>query len=118
MSCLFLSGLSVVLIPSQTDLGGLVPIMVLYGFATGLQGSIAAWPADVAPEDKLGTAMGVYRVIGDIGMFLGPITVSYVADYTGHLAVTFIPFLVPALLVFIVGSLMIWAKDPAARGKT
>ena len=118
MSCLFLSALSVVLIPSQTSLGGLIPIMVLYGFATGLQGSIAAWPADVAPENKLGTAMGVYRVIGDIGMFLGPITVSYVADYTGHLTVTFIPFLIPALLAFIVGLLMIWAKDPAARKKT
>ena len=118
MSCLFLSALSVVLIPSQTSLGGLIPIMVLYGFATGLQGSIAAWPADVAPENKLGTAMGVYRVIGDIGMFLGPITVSYVADYTGHLTVTFIPFLIPSLLAFIVGLLMIWAKDPAARKKT
>jgi MFS-type transporter involved in bile tolerance (Atg22 family) len=62
--------------------------------------------------------MGVYRVIGDIGMFLGPITVSYVADYTGHLTITFTPFLIPALLAFIVGLLMIWAKDPAARKKT
>jgi DHA1 family multidrug resistance protein-like MFS transporter len=115
MSCLFLSALSVVLIPLQTNLIGLVPIMVLYGFATGLQGSIAAWPADIAPEGKLGTAMGIYRVIGDIGMFLGPITVSYVADYTGNLKVTFIPFLIPAILAFIVGFLMVWAKDPAAR---
>jgi DHA1 family multidrug resistance protein-like MFS transporter len=115
MSCLFLSALSVVLIPLQTNLIGLVPIMVLYGFATGLQGSIAAWPADIAPEGKLGTAMGIYRVIGDIGMFLGPITVSYVADYTGNLTVTFIPFLIPAILAFIVGFLMVWAKDPAAR---
>jgi DHA1 family multidrug resistance protein-like MFS transporter len=115
MSCLFLSALSVVLIPLQTNLIGLVPIMVLYGFATGLQSSIAAWPADVAPAGKLGTAMGIYRVIGDIGMFLGPITVSYVTDYTGNLTVTFIPFLIPAILACIVGFLMVWAKDPAAR---
>ncbi len=117
MSSLFLSALAVLLIPSQNSLGGLIAIMVLYGFATGLQGSIAAWPADIAPKDRLGTAMGVYRVIGDIGMVLGPITVTYVADYTGHLMVTFMPFLIPALLAFITGVLMIWAKDPAARKK-
>jgi DHA1 family multidrug resistance protein-like MFS transporter len=115
MACLFLSAIAVLLIPLQGSLAGLMGIMAFYGLATGLQGSIAAWPADVAPEDKLGTSMGVYRVMGDIGMVLGPITVTYVADYTGHLAITFLPFLAPALLCFVVGVLMIWAKDPAAK---
>jgi len=115
MACLFLSGIAVLLIPLQESLTGLMGITAFYGLATGLQGSIAAWPADVAPKDKLGTSMGVYRVMGDIGMVLGPITVTYVADYTGHLTVTFIPFLIPALFCFLVGVLMIWAKDPAAR---
>jgi MFS family permease len=115
MACLFLSGIVVLLIPSQGSLAGLMGIMALYGLATGLQGSIAAWPADVAPKGRLGTSMGIYREMGDIGMVLGPITVSYVADYTGNLTVTFMPFLAPALLVFIVGVVMIWAKDPARR---
>jgi MFS-type transporter involved in bile tolerance (Atg22 family) len=48
-------------------------------------------------------------------MFLGPITVTYIADYTGDLTVTFAPFLAPAILVFVVGVLMVWAKDPARR---
>ncbi|MEJ2739015.1 MAG: MFS transporter [Dehalococcoidia bacterium] len=117
MSCLFLSAVAVVLIPFQMSFSGLIPIMVLYGFATGLQGSIAAWPADVAPEDKLGTAMGVYRVIGDIGMFLGPITVSLIAGYTGYSTITLLPFIIPASVAFAVGILMIWAKDPTARKK-
>jgi DHA1 family multidrug resistance protein-like MFS transporter len=115
MSCLFLSAIAVLLIPLQTSLGGLLSIMAFYGLATGLQGSIVAWPADVAPKDKLGTSMGVYRVIGDIGMVLGPITVTYMAGYTGHLTITFMPFLIPALLTFVVGVLMIWARDPAAK---
>ena len=89
--------------------------MAFYGLATGLQGSIAAWPADVAPKGRLGTSMGVYRVMGDIGMFLGPITASYIADYTGDLTITFMPFLAPALLSFLVGVLVIKAKDPAAK---
>jgi len=115
MACLFLSGVAALLIPSQGSLAGLMGIMAFYGLATGLQGSIAAWPADVAPKDRLGTYMGVYRVMGDIGMVLGPITATYVADYTGNSTVTFIPFLIPAILTFVMGLLVIRAKDPAAR---
>jgi DHA1 family multidrug resistance protein-like MFS transporter len=115
MACLFLSAIAVLLVPLQGNLAGLMGVMAFYGLATGLQGSIAAWPADVAPKDKLGTAMGVYRVMGDIGMVVGPITATYVAGYTGHSTITFMPFLIPALLCFVVGVLMIWAKDPAAK---
>jgi len=115
MACLFLSGIVVLFIPSQGGLAGLMGVMACYGLVSGLQGSMAAWPADVAPKGKLGTSMGVYRVMGDVGMFLGPITVTYIADYTGDLTVTFEPFLAPAILVFVVGVLMIWAKDPARR---
>jgi MFS family permease len=115
MACLFLSGIAVLLIPLEGSLASVMGIMVFYGLATGLQGSIAAWPADVAPEGRLGTSMGVYRVMGDIGMVLGPITVTYIAEYTGHLTITFMPFLAPALLCFVVGLLMIRAKDPAAK---
>jgi len=115
MACLFLSGIAVLLIPSQGSLAGLMGIMVFYGLATGLQGSIAAWPADVAPKDKMGISMGVYRVMMDMGIFLGPITTTYIADYTGDETITFMPFLVPVLIVFAVGVLMIWAKDPARR---
>jgi MFS family permease len=115
MACLFLSGIAVLLIPSQGSVGGLMGMMAFYGLATGLQGGIAAWPADVAPKGRLGTSMGVYRVMGDIGMFLGPIAASYVADYTGDFTVTFMPFLAPALLAFVAGVLMIWARDPARK---
>jgi ACDE family multidrug resistance protein len=115
MACLFLSGIAALLIPWQGNLPGLMGIMAFYGLATGIQGSMAAWPADVAPKGKLGTSMGIYRVMADIGMFLGPITVTYITDYTGDQTVTFMPFLAPAFLVFVVGVLMIWARDPARR---
>jgi len=115
MACLFLTGIAALLVPLQQSLAGLTGVMAFYGLAMGLHGSIAAWPADVAPKGRLGTSMGVYRVMGDIGMVLGPITATYVADYTGDSAVTFVPFLVPALLAFVVGLLMIRAKDPASR---
>ena len=118
MACQFLSGIAVLFIPSQGSLAGLMGVMACYGLVSGLQGSMAAWPADVAPKGKLGTSMGVYRVMADTGMFLGPITVTYIADYTGDQIVTFAPFLAPAILVFVVGVLMIWARDPARRRRT
>jgi MFS family permease len=115
MACLFLSAISVLLVPLQKSFGSLMGIMAFYGLATGLQGSIAAWPADVAPKGKLGTAMGVYREMGDLGLVLGPPTVTYIAGSISQSTVTFTPFLVPALLCFVVGVLMIWAKDPASK---
>jgi DHA1 family multidrug resistance protein-like MFS transporter len=118
LSCLFLSAISVLLIPFQGSAGGLTGVLAFYGLAAGLQGSIAAWPADVAPRDKLGTAIGVYRVIGDVGLVLGPITVTYVAEYTGQNTVTLAPFLVPAALAFAAGLMLIWAYDPARRKRT
>jgi DHA1 family multidrug resistance protein-like MFS transporter len=115
LACLFLSAVSVCLIPLQSGAGGLTAALAFYGLAAGLQGSIAAWPADVAPRDKLGTSMGIYRVIGDIGMVLGPITVTYVTEYAGHNVVTLTPFLVPAALALVVGVMLIWANDPVGR---
>jgi len=116
MSCLFLSALSVVLIPLVgTTVPALFAVMAFYGLATGLQGSISAWPADVAPKERLGTAMGFYRVIGDVGFVLGPITVTYIAGSAGGDIVPTLPFVVPAALALIVGVTLRWASDPAAR---
>ena len=116
MSCLFLSAVSVVLIPLLgKSVGALFVVMAFYGFATGLQGSIAAWPADVAPKERLGTAMGLYRSIGDVGFVFGPITVTYIAGAAGGETVPALPFIVPAILALIVGIALRWAKDPAAH---
>jgi DHA1 family multidrug resistance protein-like MFS transporter len=118
IGCLLLSAAAVLIVPSQSGLGGLTGVMALYGLATGLQGSIAAWPADVAPPEKLGTYMGVYRVIGDLGLVLGPITVSYIAGSESSTAIGFTPFLVPALIAVLAGLLMLFAKDPVReRGR-
>ncbi len=117
MSCLFLSAIVGLLIPLQKDLSSLILIMIFYGLATGLQGSIAAWPADVAPEGKLGTAMGIYRVAGDIGYVLGPLAVTYVAGGTGDSMIPYAPFVIPSVLAIITGIAVIWARDPARRKK-
>ena len=77
-----------------------------------------------ATELALGSIwLGVYprqdRVVGLQKMFELPeqiIPFSIVATgYAGEETVTFVPFLVSVLIVFAVGVLMIWAKDPARR---
>ena len=113
MSCLFLSALVGLLIPLQQNMGSLALVMVFYGLATGLQGSIAAWPADVAPEGRLGTAMGTYRVAGDLGYVLGPLAVTYASGSTGDTMIPFIPFVIPSALAIITGIAVVWARDPA-----
>ena len=112
MGCLFLTAAAVLIVPLQDGLAGLIGVMGLYGLATGLQGSIAAWPADVAPPEKLGTYMGVYRVIGDLGLVLGPITVTYIAGSESSTSIGFTPFLVPALMAIAAGIAVLWARDP------
>ena len=85
--------------------------------ASMIPGSVAAWPADVAPKDKLGAAMGIYRVVGDVGLFLGPITVTYLIGVGGEDRITWLPFIVAAALVSVIGLAMIRADDPAAARK-
>jgi len=118
MTCIFSSAFLVLLIPFQSSMGYLLVFMVAYGFAAGLQGSISAWPADVAPSDRMGTAMGVYRFIGDLGFFLGPITVTYASDYFNPNLITFQPFLIPSILATIAGVVLFKANDQSEKGVT
>ncbi|MGC9529125.1 MAG: MFS transporter [Candidatus Bipolaricaulaceae bacterium] len=77
-----------------------------------------AWPADVAPKERLGTATGLYRVIGDVSLVLGPITVTYIADAAGGNTVFVLPVIVPAVLALLVVVGLRWAPDPAVRRGT
>jgi len=113
MTCVFSSAFLVLLVPFQNSMESLLFFMVAYGFATGLQGSISAWPADLAPSDKMGTAMGIYRLIGDLGFFLGPITVTYASDYFNPNLITLQPFLIPSIIATIAGILLINTDDPS-----
>lgn len=107
--CLFLSAIAVIMIGQQQTIVGLMMVMAFLGLANGLQGSAAAWPADVVPEEKLGAAMGAYRFIGDVGMMLGPISVTYFSTNAG---LTMVPFVIQAGIIAAMGILLFWAPDP------
>ncbi|HEV8594687.1 MAG TPA: MFS transporter [Thermoplasmata archaeon] len=100
------------------DLASAIPIMFLYGLALGLHGPLVAWTTDLTPKEIMGTSMGLYRTIGDLGFLLGPVILAAVLEITlVNGRVTIVPFLVAAAWAIAAGLLMLLARDPIAEKK-
>ncbi len=58
---------------------------VILGFGSGVGGPApAAYMADLGPPARMGTVLGLYRAIGDLGFLVGPIALGWVADAAGY----------------------------------
>ena len=80
-----LMALSFVLMSRATSYPGLLAGVVLLGIGSGIGGPApAAYVADLGPPDRIGAAMGLYRAIGDLGFFIGPLAMGWVADASGY----------------------------------
>lgn len=106
------------------DLPSAIPIMFVFGLVLGLHGPLAAWATDLTPREIMGTSMGLYRTIGDLGFLFGPVILAAILDFTmtGRDTVsilddrvTIAPFLVASVWVIASGLLMLWARDPVAE---
>jgi DHA1 family multidrug resistance protein-like MFS transporter len=104
-----------------TNFVNIAIVIFIYGAIIGLSGPIAAYVTDIAPKDKLGIYMGVYRTIGDIGFVCGPLLMGFVVDLTsvsiisgGSLIelVGWPPFAVAAGIMLLTGLLLLRAPDP------
>ncbi|MDH3679462.1 MAG: MFS transporter [Acidimicrobiia bacterium] len=63
------------------NLGWFIGGLVLSAIGTGLSGPApAAFVADIAPTELRGSAMGLYRTWGDLGLVLGPVLSGALAD--------------------------------------
>lgn len=57
---------------------------IAFGIVAGYLGPApAAVIADIAPKGSAGAVMGLYRMCGDIGLLLGPISVGWAAEQLG-----------------------------------
>jgi len=91
------------------DYWGLVLAAVVMGLASGGAGQAPlALATDASLNERRGLAMGVYRLMGDLGSMIGPIALSAVADATD----LHTPFWVmDGLLVFSAVMVAIFAKE-------
>ena len=76
-----IQALGMALVPFTATYAGLLAVSVLMGFGNGLgSGTMMTLGADLAPEGARGEFLGVWRLIGDIGITGGPLAVGGVAD--------------------------------------
>lgn len=116
VTSLVLTGLVSPFLFFTTDLWSAVPVMFVYGLVLGIHGPLAAWTTDLTPKEVLGTSMGLYRTLGDLGFFLGPVLLGAVTELTmvdGR--VTVVPFLVASVWVIVSGLLLLLARDPVGE---
>lgn len=81
---LWLTAGLVLLCPWATTILRLALLCMAFGVVVGYLGPApAAIIADIAPKEASGAVMGVYRMSGDIGLLLGPISVGWAAGHLG-----------------------------------
>jgi MFS family permease len=68
------------LVPFATSFTTLAAAGVVIGLGNGLgSGSMMTLGADLAPEGATGEFLGIWRLIGDVGMVVGPLVVGLIA---------------------------------------
>jgi MFS family permease len=72
--------LGIGLVPFATSFATLTAAGVVIGLGNGLgSGSMMTLGADLAPEGATGEFLGIWRLIGDLGMVIGPLVVGLIA---------------------------------------
>ena len=103
LPCLWLIAGLVFLCPWATTIPRLAAVSIIFGLIAGYLGPApAAIIADITPKESAGAVMGVYRMSGDIGLLLGPISVGWTAGHLGF-TLAFVSVAVCAALVALMG---------------
>lgn len=76
--------LGIALFGVSQSVGLFVLAAVVMGAGIGVNGAVTApYVSDIIPRSAFGTAMGLHRTFGDIGLVLGPVVLGYIADRAG-----------------------------------
>lgn len=82
--CFLILSLGMALIPFTHSFVTLLLATMVMGFGNGIgSGSMMTLGADLAPRDRIGAFLGVWRLVGDVGATSGPLVVGSVADLIG-----------------------------------
>ncbi len=102
-----LMAIGIGMIPFAGNFVGLLIAGLVIGLGNGLgSGTMMTLGADLAPKGATGEFLGIWRLIGDVGMVAGPLTVGLIGTWlglTGSAIVLMIAgFLASAILFFLV----------------
>lgn len=89
----------------QKDINGLLFYNLMQGLSNGLQAQIMPWFADLG--DHAGIVMGLYRLVQDLGSFLGPIIITNIIGYCNPNLVTLPPFLFSSIVAMVAAMIIL-----------
>jgi len=117
VASLVLMGLVIPLVFTTADLTSAIPVIALFGLVLGLHGPLASWVTDLSPPESMGTAMGVYRTIGDAGYFAGSVLLGGLVGFTAtpQGGMSHWPFTVASVWLVVSGLLLLTARDPSGE---
>ena len=76
-----LSAAAMILFPFAGSFTAFLVASLFWAAASGVGGAApAAYAADLAPRDRLGPALGLYRTVADLGYVVGPLTLGILSD--------------------------------------
>jgi MFS family permease len=105
----------VALIPLASSFTGLVAAAVVIGLGNGLgAGTMMTLGADLAPRRALGEFLGVWRLIGDAGSFMGPVAVGLIASHAGLNGSALVLALIGVMAASTIGLLVRETRHPIA----
>ncbi len=107
---LILSGTLAIVLPFVQGLMQFTLVIAAMGFSLGLTGSIGAYVTDASKPSLLGTSLGVFRTVGDLGSVIGPIMLAALIPSYGSIGV--LPFLLAGIILFASSIIILRAKDP------
>jgi MFS family permease len=82
--CILIMALALCLLPLTDDFYSFMSIAVLSGFGNGLGSGInQTLGADFSPPGRRGEFLGVWRLVGDIGLAGGPLFISFLTGVSG-----------------------------------
>jgi MFS family permease len=95
----------------------LVAVMALLGIASGFAGvPPGAMLADVAPGERSGTAVGLFRFAGDVGFVFGPLVGGFAAAAFGFRSafwIASVPIVIALILAVRTPETLIRPEEPA-----
>lgn len=102
-----LMAIGIGMVPFAESFVGLLIAALVIGLGNGIgSGTMMTLGADLAPEGATGEFLGIWRLIGDVGMVAGPLAVGFIAAWLGlagsAIALMVAGFLASAILFFLV----------------